>query len=227
MTANQTRAQCELKVIKLLLLAYLSIPIVIGLPTAAVADEVMTVPRQMLVTTDGNTCPITFEDPYGGRVTNRRYVTDNLYKPGNHRGELYLEFKCIDSGDKDQIKHTLSARYNEQQHKWTQDVDGLLPMEKLTIRNFPVRAVNSDGFAVTYDAINGDPKTRSRAFAFCLRRPPVMLCGSTPDIARPYYRQSDLLPFALKLVRSIEFGDSPSVPSGKSGDPAGNPPISP
>ncbi|WP_062090385.1 hypothetical protein [Caballeronia udeis] len=213
--------------IKLLLLAYFGIPIVGGIPTAAVADDVVTVRRQMLVSTDGNTCPITFEDPYGGRATNSRYVTDNLHKPGNHRGELYLQFKCISSGDTDQIKHTLSAGYDERQQKWTRDVDGLLPVEKLTTRNFPVRAVNSDGFAVTYDAINGDPKTRSRAFAFCLRRPPVMLCGSTPDIARPYYRQSDLLPFALKLVRSIEFGDSPSVRSGKSDDPAGNPPISP
>jgi len=216
-----------LKMIKLLLLAYLWIPIVGGLPTVAVADEVITVPRRLLVSTDGNTCPITFEDPYDGRVTNSRYVTDNIYKPGNHGGELYLEFKCISSGDTDQIKHTLSARYNERLQKWTQDVDGLLPIEKLTTRNFPVKAVNSDGFAVTYDAINGDPKTRSRAFAFCLRRPPVLLCGSTPDIARPSYRQSDLLPFALKLVRSIEFSDSPSVPGGKRDDAAGDPPIPP
>jgi hypothetical protein len=153
-------------------------------------------------------------------------VTDSLYKPGNHRGELFLEFKCISSDDTEQIKHTLSARYDERRQQWQRDVDGLLPVEQRTTHNFPVSAVNSEGFAVTYDAINGEPRTRSRGFAFCLRHPPVMLCGSTSQIARPYYKQSNLLPFALTIVKSIEFSDSPTSASGNSGDPVDNPPLS-
>jgi hypothetical protein len=58
---------------------------------------------------------------------------------------------------------------------------------------------------VTQDAVTGDPETRDRAFRFCLRHPPVMLCGSVLAIARPYRSKVGLMPYALTLINSIEF----------------------
>ncbi|SAL56247.1 hypothetical protein AWB69_06075 [Caballeronia udeis] len=191
------------------LAAWLSVISTVTIPIAAVSAESVVELKKIVINTDGNVCPITIKDPYHGRLTATRYVTNSLYKPGSHQGELFLQLSCISSDDTEQIKHMLSARYDERRQQWKRDVDGLLPVEQRTTHNFPVRAVNSEGFAVTYDAINGDPKMRSRAFAFCLRHPPVMLCGSSTQIARPYYKESDLLPFALTLVRSISFIDGP------------------
>jgi hypothetical protein len=165
--------------------------------------------KKMVVKTNGNACPITIKDPYHGRLTETRYVTDHFYTTGRRRGELFLQLECIRSEDVEKIRHILSARYNERRQRWERDVDGLLPVEKQATHNFPVKSINSEGFAVTFDAINGDPKSRARAFAFCLRRPPVMLCGSSTQISRPYYKESDLLPFALTLIRSISFIDDP------------------
>jgi hypothetical protein len=211
MTINSKKSATALRWLQILACWPSVIFAITGFITA-VSAQPGPVLKKMIVKTNGNACPITIKDPYHGRLTETRYVTDHFYTTGGRRGELFLQLECLRSEDVEQIRHILSARYDERRQRWESDVDGLLPVEKRATHNFPVNAANSEGFAMTFDAINGDPKSRARAFAFCLRRPPVVLCGSSTQIARPYYKKSDLLPFVLALVRSITFIDGSLKP---------------
>ncbi|MFL9927672.1 hypothetical protein PQR62_25625, partial [Herbaspirillum lusitanum] len=42
---------------------------------------------------------------------------------------------------------------------------------------YQLKALNSQGYVVTVDDINGDPKTRDREMYYCLIRPPKAVCG--------------------------------------------------
>ncbi|WP_155623896.1 hypothetical protein [Burkholderia territorii] len=169
--------------------------------------------KQIVVTTDGVQCPIRLVDPYNARVTETRYVLDHFPYRRTGIGELYLQFECVNSNDAEAIRNIVPASFDENGKQWKEDFSALsaedVALLKPVTRIFPLEAANSTGIAVTQEQTNGDPKTRDRRFAFCLRRPPVMLCGGTPQIARPFYQKSDLLPFALTVVKSIEFIDAP------------------
>lgn len=169
--------------------------------------------KQIVVTTDGVQCPIRLADPYNARVTETRYVLDHFPYRRTGLGELYLQFECVNSNDAEAIRNIVPASFDENRKQWEEDFSALsaedVALLKPVTRIFPLEAANSTGIAVTQEQTNGDPKTRDRRFAFCLRHPPVMLCGGTPQIARPFYQKSDLLPFALTVVKSIEFVDMP------------------
>jgi len=170
--------------------------------------------KQVTVGEDGRSCRISISDPYGGRLTPTRYVLDHFPSRKNGLGELYIQLSCVSSTDGETIRSFVPATFDEDTSQWKEDfsatsTEDLAVLKPVTLI-FPLHAANSSGIAVTQDAVNGDERTRDRRFAFCLRHPPVMLCGGTSQIARPYYKNSDLLPFALDIVRSIEFVDAPS-----------------
>lgn len=161
-------------------------------------------------------CPIRFRDPYVGRITDDSYALDITPYPRNGLAQLFLTFECVSSDDTNRIRNIVSARYNQREEHWEEDYSAIsadeIPLVKPVTRSFLFQTANSQGIGITRDAINGEPRMRDRGFAFCLRHPPVVLCGYTPQIARPYYKHSDLLPFAMTIVKSIEFIDeSPSI----------------
>jgi len=167
--------------------------------------------KQVVVQTDGNSCSIRMADPYGGRLTETGYDLIGLPYRKTGLEVLSLFFKCLRSDDQEHIKYTVSATYEEQKDQWIPDVSWLTSEEQRATRIFPLHGVDSAGVGMTRDAINGDEEARDRAFAFCLRHPPVMLCGSTSQIARPYYNKTGLMPYALAIIKSIEFIDTPDV----------------
>ncbi|WP_155741065.1 hypothetical protein [Burkholderia diffusa] len=177
------------------------------------AEQSTKVVKQIVVTTDGVQCPIRLVDPYDARVTETRYVLDHFPYRRTGLGELYLQFECVNSNDAEAIRSIVPASFDENGKQWKEDFSALsaedLALLKPVTRIFPLEAANSTGIAATQEQVNGDPKTRDRRFAFCLRHPPVMLCGGTAQIARPFCQESDLLPFALTVVKSIEFIDAP------------------
>jgi hypothetical protein len=188
------------------------------------AEQLTGTVSHVVVSTDGQSCPIKLSDPYEGRLTQSGYTLLGL--PFQRMGvdTLSIFLKCLNSNDEEHIKHTVSAVYDDTQHRWKRDVSWLSAEERRVTQIFPLHGINSSGIGMTSDAINGDPKTRDRAFTFCLRHPPVVLCGSTPQIARPYYNKTGSLQYALTIVKSIEFVDVPvaaSVDTSSSPDKSG------
>jgi hypothetical protein len=118
-------------------------------------------------------------------------------------GTLDLELKCFNVDDVKNILFAVSGVYDETLGSWRQDMSALLPEEQSETRTFRIRAANSTGFGKTRDSILRD--SQNRDFAFCLRHPPVVLCGETPHIAGPDYKRTNLMPYALTIVKSIRF----------------------
>jgi hypothetical protein len=149
-------------------------------------------------------CPIQITDPYGGELTSTGYTLTHPPKKMIF-GTLVLELKCFNVNNVENILFAVSGVYDETTGSWRQDMSALSPEEQYSTRTFPIRAVNSTGFAKTRDSILRN--SRNRDFAFCLRHPPVVICGKTPHIAGPDYKRTDLMPYALTIVKSIRFVD--------------------
>ena len=149
-------------------------------------------------------CPIQITDPYGGELTSTGYAL--MHPPKKMMfGTLVLELKCFSVNNVENILFTVSGVYDETLGSWRQDMSALLPEEQSETRTFPIRAANSTGFGKTRDSILRDYENRD--FAFCLRHPPVVLCGKAPHIAGPDYKRDDLMPYALTIIKSIRFVD--------------------
>jgi hypothetical protein len=86
--------------------------------------------------------------------------------------------------------------------------DAELAREKAAYKIFPIQAKNSTGAAITEDDLIGEPAKRVRRFSFCLRKPPVALCGSSQQVKRLADPKSDVLPYMLEVIQSIEFTSS-------------------
>ncbi|WP_156443089.1 hypothetical protein [Burkholderia sp. RF4-BP95] len=213
MTKRKQVALKLLQMIRTVITAAIGFCLTLCWATSGHAEQPTKEVKQIVVTTDGVQCPIRLVDPYNARVTETRYVLDHFPYRRTGLGELYLQFECANSNDAEAIRNIVSASFDENGKQWKEDFSALsaedVALLKPVTRIFPLEAANSTGIAVTQEQTNGDPKTRDRRFAFCLRHPPVMLCGGTPQIARPFYQKSDLLPFALTVVKSIEFIDAP------------------
>ena len=167
--------------------------------------------KSTVISTEGKTCPIRITDPFGGKLTESGYDLIGLpYKETNVE-VLSLHLECASSDDADMAKRFVYANFDERHGEWQPDFTSLsqedLALLKPVTRILPLTAINSSGVGVTQDAVNSDPKQRSRAFTFCLRHPPVMLCGSTSTIAYPSYSNGSVMPYALRILKSLEFVD--------------------
>ncbi|GIX23872.1 MAG: hypothetical protein KatS3mg122_1103 [Caldimonas sp.] len=86
------------------------------------------------------------------------------------------------------------------------------------VRFFELRSVNATGYAVTQDDVIGDERGRRRVLDYCLFHKAKAVCSSfdtrmgyVPDIRRN--PKNDLTPYALKILRSIEFIDDATTPA--------------
>ena len=86
-------------------------------------------------------------------------------------------------------------------------------------RYYDLTSINTQGWAITYDDISGDERSRRRVLSDCLIYESKAICGQDlmgylPDIQRN--KRADLTPYALKVLRSIEFlEDAPPPALGK------------
>jgi hypothetical protein len=165
--------------------------------------------KQTVVSSAGYNCPIRLTDPHEGDLTETHYVSRHFPNHKSGLGELYIQFLCLSSDDTESVRGIVFAKYDKQRERWEPDFSALssddLALLKPVTKGFALRAVNSSGVGATQDAINGDPETRNRSLGFCLRHPPVILCGIVPAVARPYHDKVGLMPYALTLLESIEF----------------------
>lgn len=135
---------------------------------------------------------------------------------------FYLAFICHDA-DPEALSEGDPLSYDASTHTWRKDMEKLYGLyvdpdrafkKKLdqAVRIYEMKSVNAQGFAYTLDDVTGEESTRRRVLHYCLFRDKKAVCsgwdtrmGYLPEIRRHPAR--DLTPYALRILRSIEFVD--------------------
>jgi len=131
---------------------------------------------------------------------------------------------CYDKNDPKQL-HTYGV-LNEKNQRWIKDVslmrkslkDSEDGFEKVyaeqiiaTTYVYDIRARNAHGWADTFEELTGDERGRKRYMSFCLFHQKKTLCGNGTVAQLAEGRKGDLTPYALEILKSIEFlSDGPS-----------------
>ena len=135
---------------------------------------------------------------------------------------FYLRFICHDA-DPEALSQSAPLRYDARAQTWRKDMQKLYDLYiepspsfkralDRAVRIHEMKSVNAQGFAYTLDDVTGEESTRRRVLYYCLMHGPKAVCNSfdtrmgyLPDIQRN--PRNDLTPYALKILRSIEFLD--------------------
>ncbi|MFL9927648.1 hypothetical protein PQR62_25505 [Herbaspirillum lusitanum] len=130
-----------------------------------------------------------------------------LEDPNNFVTDHPIRMKCY-SSDAATVNDGW-AKFNSGKRLWEAYFSGNERNRELLSKGtkvYQLQAINSQGYVVTVDDINGDPKTRDREMYFCLVRPPKAICGQgrAMRLSKP---KSDFLPLAMEILRSVEFID--------------------
>jgi hypothetical protein len=121
---------------------------------------------------------------------------------------LYLRFFCHDADDP-VVTDGWGKRLPS--GEWVASVSPSdEPLLKGALRAHQVHSVNASGWAVAVDDVIGDERYRLRRLYYCVIRASKAVCGDSemgylPEIRRHPAR--DLTPYALRILRSIEFVD--------------------
>lgn len=131
---------------------------------------------------------------------------------------------CYDKSDPKQL-HTYGV-LNEKNQRWNKDVflmrkslkDSEDSFEKVyaeqiiaTTYVYDIRARNAHGWADTFEELTGDERGRKRYMSFCIFHQTKALCGNGTVAQLAEGRKGDLTPYALEILKSIEFlPDGPS-----------------
>ena len=177
------------------------------------------------VATMGHGCNIRLQVPVRARVTsspeNRGSGGVMLENPFHLNSDnpnfqpFYLGFTCY-AADKKRLSQGEPVRYNDQTKKWERDItnrfeswyseEGKKELDRAS-HFYELNAINANGYAYTEDDTIGDEQWRQRHLHYCLIKDAKALCGNG-DMG--YLRNGekwDLTPYALQILRSIEFID--------------------
>jgi len=125
-------------------------------------------------------------------------------------GRFGVDFQCFSlvKKSKNETARELGAAYNVEKEQWVPIFDNeraarnLRPVTKVR----ELKAINGSGFYLTLDDTNGDPDRRERYMTFCIFQDVVAVCGDrvVMSLVDP---KGDLLPYMLRILRSVEFVD--------------------
>ena len=147
-----------------------------------------------------------------------------------------LSMFCYD--DSERIVGGGATHFDTKTGKWVRDVEhriqemggisATVPNERRdfdrSIRFYGLSSNNAEGYAITEDDQSGEEKFRQRRLTFCIVRHPRAVCGQGDMGMLREGHKADLTPYALQILRSIEWlDDAPglSVPSPASQASAG------
>ncbi|MFL9927650.1 hypothetical protein PQR62_25515 [Herbaspirillum lusitanum] len=142
-------------------------------------------------------CHIQFTDSTYVKLDNSSYLLS----------KYPFKMDCYSSDE--ELVNESWAKLNNQTGIWEAYFSGSKRDHKLldkVTKVYQIKAVNSQGYAITVDDINGDPKMRDRRMYFCLLRPPIAVCGRARSmrLSKP---ETNILPQLFELLRSVEFID--------------------
>jgi hypothetical protein len=174
--------------------------------------------KSIVIATDGLECPIRLHDPYGGMLNKFGYDLNGTAPPLKKNLNIHLSLQCRKAADAEKSGFDV-FRFDTQTSTWVKDISSLSEEGKELlgpyIKLFPLKAHNSEGIGVTEVLTPGSDWGYPVLFTFCLRRSPIVLCGSMNGVAGVEPRDSTRyvyndLPDILRLIESIEFIDLPA-----------------
>ena len=124
-------------------------------------------------------------------------------------GELHVVMSCQHS-DYMNDPEKADAIFNQKTQKWElyfskDDEEFARPVTRI----YALQAVNSSGFAINQDQINGEENRRDRSLSFCLIRPPRALCGYGWVARLADGPKGDMTKILLEMLSKIEFIEQP------------------
>jgi len=161
-------------------------------------------------------CKGKLTDPYFGYLNDEQFFVRkmpvNLVCYQNNDEQTAFPVVRFDSESKKWVK---DASEWEKDAEKTTDSEHRKHLERLirTTLVYDVRAVNSQGWALTQEDLIGDEDNRTRHLTYCLIHPPKALCGEGEVGYLKDGPKADLTEYALRILRSIEFlDDEPAKP---------------
>ena len=119
---------------------------------------------------------------------------------------FYLGFTCCAADDGIATKGW--ATYDDSSKKWKinlspHDAEMFVNAHK----TYQIKALNAQGWAVTINDVTGDEQWRQRHLHYCLIKDAKAVCGNGEMGYLRSGRKGNLTPYALQILRSIEFID--------------------
>ncbi|WP_152494914.1 hypothetical protein [Paraburkholderia kururiensis] len=209
---------------KKLRVALIGIIFVIAPFTSYATDNTLSTSDPLRLVADmGQKCIISVKDYFKGHLAsgmplNASYWTEEP-PVKTLMPKFSVNFVCSSLMDqsKNEIARRHGATYDRNKKKWTPYFDSERDAKILgkftTLHS--LNTTNGSGFYVIQDDRDGDPAQRERYLSFCIFHETIALCGSEPVmyISDP---KGNLLPYALDIIRSVEFIDD----SGRKSAPA-------
>jgi len=156
-------------------------------------------------------CDIKFTDPHFG------YLKDSTY----FLEKLLINFTCYAADDG--IVGSGAVRFDSERNEWVRDIEKRITANYGTwstseimkmrrdfaraIQVYPLKTTDASGYAYTEDDTTGDAQWHRRTLNFCLIKPPKALCGGNFNGYYVDNKETDLTPYFLQILRSIEFID--------------------
>jgi hypothetical protein len=173
-----------------------------------------------LVVDMGQKCIISVKDYFKGHLAsgiplNASYWTERP-PVKTLMSNFGVNFVCTSLMDqsREEIARQYGAVYDGNRKKWIPYFDSernaKLLGEFTKVGNLDT--VNGSGFYLIQDDRDSDPAQRERYLSFCIFHEAIALCGGEPVmyIGDP---KGNLLPYALDILRSVEFIDTPGQKS--------------
>lgn len=194
------------------------------------ADAGVSQPASPIVQAKVGDCHFKYQDLYKGY----RYVDSSAYygiHPFYKSGSLVFDFVCRPFEESDNGKPAQSYAYididkdvnngamtDPVSGKWVIHPIEIGPADEAFIQNSvqakllaksrfggQLDAVNSTGYYRVENATYGEETRRERYFSACLMHPPVVLCVSRTSAGALEEPRKSLVPYLIKLLRTVEF----------------------
>lgn len=174
-------------------------------------------------------CDFQFKDTFHGSISApsnaNKFESADYYatmRVGGTEQSLAFNFSCrSEFRDVNEVAIDYGGHLQPVTKKWIPafpgaSVDEVSRLKEVT-KTFPLDSANGHGFYMIQDETVGEPNRRVRHFSYCLFHETKAICGDG-QVKRLVDAKSDMLPYALKILRSVEFSDT-SAEAGKSTNP--------
>lgn len=164
-------------------------------------------------------CSFNVRDMFNGSIS--APGKENNFESAGYSAEIHISgaersfgfnFSCHSQfDDVNEVAKEYGGHFELEEKKWVPDfpgasADDVLQLKEIT-RTLPLQSKNGHGFYTIQDDTVGEPNRRVRHISYCLFHEKKAICGFG-DVKRLADPKDDMLPYALKILRSVEFTDT-------------------